>query len=350
MASPLVGTSSDMMENYPLYYKDLYANVSWFRSGANVHIRERLPGGGFTRRGIALTEAEWESLVALAPAVNQALRDLVGAGPDGVWSRAIGDRGRRVEVNRFMGAYYVHVRNYWAQRPGEEPRPTRIGATLSPQAFNRLMDNSVFINEDMRTLHSSQAVRVREDEAFQARLAERRERLRASDAVGTVPDPTGPPPARRWAPLPSSSSSSSSSTLQDPAPSAGPRPRPWFSSVSAPNPGPAPAPSPAATAAAATAAAAAGAEGVAGPSSSEDVSPPSPPTESLAVPIEYELEQYLPGVFTGRNAGDEDVDDDDEDAVIVAVQGPLPPSPSPRRRQDQGKGPRTKKTPKKNRE
>ena len=182
-----------MMENYPLYYKDLYANVSWFRSGANVHIRERLPGGGFTRRGIALTEAEWESLVALAPAVNQALRDLVGAGPDGVWSRAIGDRGRRVEVNRFMGAYYVHVRNYWAQRPGEEPRPTRIGATLSPQAFNRLMDYSVFINEDMRTLHSSQAVRVREDEAFQARLAERRERLRASDAVGTVPDPTGPP-------------------------------------------------------------------------------------------------------------------------------------------------------------
>ena len=147
----------------------------------------------------------------------------------------------------------------------------------------------------MRTLHSSQAVRVREDEAFQARLAERRECLRASDAVGTVPDPTGPPPARRWAPLPSSSSSSSSSTLQDPAPSAGPRPRPWFSSVSAPNPGPAPAPSPAATAAAATAAAAAGAEGVAGPSSSEDVSPPSPPTESLAVPIEYELEQYLPG-------------------------------------------------------
>ena len=97
-----------MMENYPLYYKDLYANVSWFRSGANVHIRERLPGGGFTRRGIALTEAEWESLVALAPAVNQALRDLVGAGPDGVWSRAIGDRGHRVEVNRFMGAYYVH--------------------------------------------------------------------------------------------------------------------------------------------------------------------------------------------------------------------------------------------------
>ena len=219
-----------MMENYPLYYKDLYANVSWFRSGANVHIHERLPGGGFTRRGIALTEAEWESLVALAPAVNQALRDLVGAGPDGVWSRAIGDRGRRVEVNRFMGAYYVHVRNYWAQRPVEEPRPTRIGATLSPQAFNRLMDHSVFINEDMRTLHSSQAVRVREDEAFQARLAERRERQerRASDAVGTVPDPTGPPPARRWAPLSSSSSSSSSSTLQDPAPSAGPRPRPWF--------------------------------------------------------------------------------------------------------------------------
>ena len=64
------------------------------------------------------------------------------------------------------------------------------------------------------------------------------------------------------------------------------------------------------------------------------------------MPIEYELEQYLPGVFTGRNAGDEDVDDDGEDAVIVAVQGPLPPSTSPRRRQDQGKGPRTKKKPK----
>ena len=122
------------------------------------------------------------------------------------------------------------------------------------------MNYSVFVNEDIRTQRSSQAIRRWEDEAF-FRLAERREYLRVIDADGT--------------------------------------------------------------------------EGVASPSSLapilEDVSPPSSPSESLEVPIEYELEQYFPRVLHGGNAADEDANDN-EYGVIVAVQGPLSPSPLSRRR------------------
>ena len=55
MASPLVGTSSDMMKKISLYCRHLYMNVSWFWSGAIIHIWERQPGGGFTRKRIAFT-------------------------------------------------------------------------------------------------------------------------------------------------------------------------------------------------------------------------------------------------------------------------------------------------------
>ena len=190
------------------------------------------------------------------------------------------------------------------------------------------MDYSVFVNEDIKTQHSSQAVRRRE-EAFQAQLAERRECLRARDAVGSVRDPTGPPSARRWAIIIDTSGSCTihwAPPLVSPSqhqPRQQPQRRRRLAQKALPAPGSlAPI--------------------------LEDVSPPSPPSESLEVPIEYELEHYFPCVLHGRNAADEDVDDN-EDAVTVAVQGPLPPSPSSRWRQNQGMGPWMEKLSKKTR-
>ena len=153
-----------------------------------IHIRERLETGRFTTSGITLDEEEYGVLMALGSSVLEALRQLVNGPPnaEGTWSRSIGDRGRRVVVSRFRGSGYVNIRNYWAPRAGETPRPTRIGITLGANAFQKLLDYDLFINDDLNTMVRLSAERRRQEEDQQHRLDARREIILLSAGQATA--------------------------------------------------------------------------------------------------------------------------------------------------------------------
>ena len=182
MDSPTAG-----FDHYPLHYRSYYLNVGEFRGQPLVHIRERLDNGAYTRRGIALYEEDWGDLVALTEHVLAALRDLVTQPPNAedTWAHTIGHRGRRVVVSKYRGAGYVNIRNWWAPRPGENARPTRIGVKLSQGPFNHLLEYEMFVNDDLNRLVVATEARRAEQTTFERRLEERREAiaLRAAAAV-----------------------------------------------------------------------------------------------------------------------------------------------------------------------
>ena len=359
---------ANSFEHYPLNYREYHLNVGEFRGQPLVHIRERTQRGQYTQRGIALNEEEWDDLMGLQENVQAALRDLVVQPPtaEDTWVRTIGHRGRRVVVSKYRGAGYVNIRNWWAPRPGETPRPTRIGVTLSAAAFSRLLGYEMFINDDINRLVQATEDRCQQQLALERRLAERREAIVARAAAATDaaihhrPDNTLPPaePRRRVRPTAAAVDSDNAhhrsgnapppveaqylpdleGIVLPPAPKRvrlTPRPTPG-PSTSVDDPQPTPGPSTAAE----------DPQPTPGPSQDNTASPAAL-VYSEAVPMDFE---YLLTQNEDENDDEgatgglapppgETLEEEEDEPVIVAVEGPLNPP--------KAKGPKTKRTPKK---
>lgn len=157
------------METYELGYKNLVVEVVVFKDAASVHIRERV-AGSFTKRGIALGEDEWSDLVKVSATV------LGEAELYRTRTWDIGTRGRRVYVEIFKGAPFVHIRNFWNRDGTGRAIPTKIGTVLSVDAFRELVDITPLVSEDLkRTLADMDK---RKDEKKEA-MVRKKERLDA---------------------------------------------------------------------------------------------------------------------------------------------------------------------------
>ena len=194
--------STGVMEYYPLYYKDLHVHVDDFMGFPWINIKHRLPGGYTTNKGVSLTLEEWQDLVSISPIDVDALRMVIGRDPNETWSHSIGERGRRVVVSQFHGQFHVNIRNWWAQRTGEPPRPTKIGVAMASVAFDKLLEYSIFIEEDIAIIVSCAELRRQEHEAFNRRLEERRRHIEdhlsaIADVIPGLNDTASPPCKRR---------------------------------------------------------------------------------------------------------------------------------------------------------
>jgi hypothetical protein len=186
-----------MEEHYPLRYGNLYVHVTVYEGHLMVHVRERLLSEGgrvsWSRKGLALTPAEWRELVVLAPEVSDALMDDNNV----CRSWGLGTRGRRVTVKMYRGVNYVDLRSFWdSTGTGATPRPTRIGVVLTAGAWRRLLTYRLFVEDDLQRMSQQLEATMAEEDAIDRRLEERRRRLEVQTRPGDGPPPPHPEDAR----------------------------------------------------------------------------------------------------------------------------------------------------------
>ena len=137
--------------------------TSWgsLKSISRIDCREDIP---LTKE--SLTLKEWRALVSIRLIDIDALRIVLGMDPNETWSHSNRERGWHVVVSWFQGQFYVNIRNWWAQRAGEPPRPTKIGIAMTLMAFNKLLEHSIFIKEDIAIIVLRAELRRQEHKAF----------------------------------------------------------------------------------------------------------------------------------------------------------------------------------------
>ena len=131
------------------------------KSISRIDCREDIP---LTKE--SLTLEEWRDLVSIRLIDIDALRMGLGMDPNETWSHSNREHGWHVVVSQFQGQFYVNIRNWWAQRAGEPPRPMKIGIAMTLMAFNKLLEYSIFIEEDIAIIVLRAELRRQEHKAF----------------------------------------------------------------------------------------------------------------------------------------------------------------------------------------
>ena len=126
-----------------------------------------------TKKGIALTQTQWDELIFKACYVTETLQRLSSNTlQDGPKLKAALGESVYLTVTVFKSKIYVHIRKFDVKRRGLET-PTKTGITLSPEEWTELQDKT----QQIHMLQMGEAAKLSPDEytRWQNRIKERKE-------------------------------------------------------------------------------------------------------------------------------------------------------------------------------
>ena len=153
---------------YDLHYGGNFAQVTWFKDTARIHLRTR-HNDRFSPNGIALIPEEWQAFETLWETINEEME----SGGERNWR--IGDRNVMVSVKKFGEFSYIDIRKSY--EVASKRQYIRKGCTLSVKAFQMIQKCAPLINDDLDSLYVKQKQRDRERAENEKMVDERLARL-----------------------------------------------------------------------------------------------------------------------------------------------------------------------------